>query len=141
MQESLAAFTWTIHNVYRQGMCQSHMSQLTMFIYLLSHTRLRDHRHTRHQRTRARNYASCRCAGDSVRLMHVVPHVKEYLASGSVYYSPPLASEDFEYDTQMVGAHHTAHVSCFSCLLLSTPSYSESICRPVQHSSTSPGLL
>ena len=37
VQESLAAFTWTIHNIYRQGMCQSHMSYfVNSFFY--SHT-------------------------------------------------------------------------------------------------------
>ena len=37
-----------------------------------------------------------------MRLLHVLPHVKERLASGSVYYAPPLASEDFDYDARMV---------------------------------------
>ncbi len=37
-----------------------------------------------------------------MRLLHVLPLVRERLAPGSVYYAPPLASEDFEYEAHAV---------------------------------------
>ncbi len=37
-----------------------------------------------------------------MRLLHVLPLVRERLAPGSVYYAPPLASQDFEYEAHAV---------------------------------------
>ena len=47
-----------------------------------------------------------------MRLLHVLPHVRERLASGSVYYAPPLASQDFDYDSHMVACALLCHTTC-----------------------------
>ena len=48
-----------------------------------------------------------------MRLLHVLPHVRERLASGSVYYAPPLASEDFDYDSHMAACALERQTTCW----------------------------